>query len=322
MANQNLFSTKSSANENLTVNEAGGSAYAFSPRHMLAQYAVTGCLNQTFYATAETQLETVLELARNPEIDDEFLAKTAVYARKSGFMKDMPALLCAVLAARKSPVLEQVFPLVIDSGKMLRTFVQIVRSGAVGRKSFGSAVRRLIRQWFEKRTDAQIFNSSIGNAPSMADVIKMVHPRPKTEERRNLFAYLLGHEYQLELLPENARQFELFKAGKTETVPQVPFQFLTSLPLSRKQWTEIALNASWQTLRMNLNTFERHGVWGEGEEILPSKPLKNKLQPSKPLKYKFQPNEPPNAFQIFFEGLENEVSANQAGRKRKRNERN
>ena len=32
------------------LNEAGGSAYALPPKHALAQYAATGCLNSTFYA--------------------------------------------------------------------------------------------------------------------------------------------------------------------------------------------------------------------------------------------------------------------------------
>ena len=43
----------------------------------------------------------------------------------------------------------------IDNPRMLRTFVQIVRSGAVGRKSLGTRPRRLIRNWLAERTDEQ-----------------------------------------------------------------------------------------------------------------------------------------------------------------------
>jgi 60 kDa SS-A/Ro ribonucleoprotein len=62
MANTQLFkSTKGPLLPKTTmVNEAGGRAYALSPEQALAQYAVTGCLNTTFYADAQTQLETVL----------------------------------------------------------------------------------------------------------------------------------------------------------------------------------------------------------------------------------------------------------------------
>ena len=44
-------------------------------------------------------------------------------------------------------------------------------------------------------------------------------------------------------------------------VPDVPFQMLTSLPLTPAHWVEIARHAPWQMTRMNLNTFARHGVF-------------------------------------------------------------
>ena len=47
--------------------------------------------------------------------------------------------------------------------KMLRNFVQIMRSGAVGRKSLGSLPKRMIREWFEDADAEQIFNSRSGS---------------------------------------------------------------------------------------------------------------------------------------------------------------
>jgi 60 kDa SS-A/Ro ribonucleoprotein len=52
--------------------------------------------------------------------------------------------------------------------------------------------------------------------------------------------------------------------GKVAT-PDVPFQMLTSLPLTVKDWRQVARNASWQATRMNLNTFLRHGVFDDAE---------------------------------------------------------
>ena len=113
-----------------TVNEEMAPAYAFTPRHALAQYAATGCLNATFYASAETQLATILNLCG--QVDPEFIARTALYCRQHGAMKDTPALMCAVLSTRSPELLARIFDRVIDNGKMLRNFVQIMRSGAVG----------------------------------------------------------------------------------------------------------------------------------------------------------------------------------------------
>src|ERR1043165_9356147 len=105
-------------------------------------------------------------------------------------MKDMPALLLAVLASKDVRLLAQVFPRVVDNGKMLRNFVQIVRSGQAGRKSLGTAPKRLVREWLEAREPSAVFRASVGQAPSFADILKMVHPRPKDAEREALYGYM------------------------------------------------------------------------------------------------------------------------------------
>lgn len=242
-----------------TFNEAGGNAYSFTSKHALAQYAMTGCFNTTFYASAENQLEKVLEMSK--AVEPEFIAKLAVYSRERGFMKDMPALLCAILSVKNRDLLAKVFSRVIDNGKMLRNFVQIIRSGVVGRKSLGSMPKRLVREWFETRNEENIFRASIGQSPSFADIIKMVHPKPKDKEREAFFGYIIGRQYDETKLPELIQQYEAFKSGKSEDMPKVPFEMLTMLDLSAKNWVEIARNGSWQMTRMNLNTFARHDVF-------------------------------------------------------------
>ena len=248
-----------------TINEAGGTAYKLTPKHALAQYAATGCFNQTFYAGAGEQLEQVLELAK--QCDAEFIAQTAIYARERGFMKDMPALLVAVLSTKDKTLFERTFPRVIDNGKMLRNFVQIMRSGAVGRKSLGSLPKRAVREWFETRKAEQIFKQSVGQTPSFADVLKMVHPKPKDAEKEALYGWFIGRDVDADNLPEIVKAFEKFKAGDSAEVPNVPFQMLTALPISTKEWTQIARNAKWQMTRMNLNTFQRHGVFQDAEMV-------------------------------------------------------
>jgi len=262
MASKTLFRTSPGklAPRSNAVNEAGGAAYALEPRHALACYAATGCLSATFYASAETQLDTVLGLCA--KVEPEWLAKTAVYARERAVMKDLPALLAAALSVRSADLLRQVFPRVIDSPKMLRNFVQIVRSGAVGRKSLGTVPKRLVLRWLEERSDEQLFKGSVGNAPSLGDVLRMVHPKPATKSREALYGWLLGREVIQDDLPATVAAFERYKADPLGVeVPDVPFQMLTALPLGREEWAEIARRAPWQMTRMNLNTFQRHGVF-------------------------------------------------------------
>lgn len=259
------------------VNSHGAPAYSATARSALAQYAMTGCLRSTFYAGAEEQLTTVISLCK--EINDlEFVAKLAVEAREHGYMKDMPAFLCAYVAANDKgcKLLSKIFPRVINNGKMLCTFVQIIRSGAAGRKSFGSGIKRLIEAWLDARSDDDVFKQSIGKGkPSFADVLRMAHPKPKTASRRALYGYLSGRNkpenaYKESDLPALVREVEVFKSAKDTselTAPDVPWLLLSSLPLTERHWKQIAYRASWHTIRMNLNTFTRHGVCKDSQLV-------------------------------------------------------
>jgi 60 kDa SS-A/Ro ribonucleoprotein len=268
MANKKLFSRSVPGPlvpPTNATNEAGGAAYALSAKHALAQFAATGTLNGTFYASAEDQLETTLRLAQT--VEPEFLAKTALSTRERSFMKDMPALLAAILSKRSPVLLRRIFDRVINDGKMLRNFVQIVRSGATGRKSLGSGPKKLVQKWLERRTEEEIFKASVGNDPSLADVLKMVHPKPTTPEREAIYGYLIGRTHDVSKLPALVTAFESYKRERKGAPPDVPFAMLTALDLGPAEWTEIARNATWTQTRMNLNTFARHGVF-EDESIV------------------------------------------------------
>jgi 60 kDa SS-A/Ro ribonucleoprotein len=266
MANTQLFQTlrgvplpKADA-----VNHELAPAYAFSPRHQMAQLAATGCLNNTFYATADEQLDHVLALAR--ELEPAFVAKLAIHARQAGHMKDMPALLLALLASRDVKLLEAVFGRVADSGKMLRNFVQIVRSGVTGRKSLGSRPKKLVQHWLLGASESQLLHAAVGSTPSLADIVKMVHPKPTEAWRTAWFAWLIGKPFDEAALPPATRAFEQFKRALREhqplpPLPDVPFQMLSALELSAEHWAQIARNGSWQMVRQNLNTFARHGAF-------------------------------------------------------------
>lgn len=263
MANSLLFNVIKQffAQPTQTVNQAGGVAYALSPQQSLAQYAATGCFNGTFYADEQSQLNAVLDLAQR--VEPEFVARVALYARQN-HMKDTPALLLAVLSVVSPGLMAEIFDRVIDSPRMLRTFVQIMRSGVTGRRSLGTLPKRCIQQWLEGRSDAQILAGSVGKSPSLADIVKMVHPKPQDATRAALYAWLIGRPYEVAQLPQVVKEYLAFSANPdmfsgAET-PKVPLELLAGLNLSRRHWKQMARNLSWQGLRMNLNTLARHGA--------------------------------------------------------------
>lgn len=78
----------------------------------------------------------------------------------------MPALLLAMLAVRDVKLLDAVFGRVADSGKMLRNFVQFVRSGVTGRKSLGSRPKKLVQHWLLTVSESQLLHAAVGSTPS------------------------------------------------------------------------------------------------------------------------------------------------------------
>ncbi|AQR74542.1 RNA-binding protein [Sphingomonas sp. LM7] len=262
MANKGLFA---SAIARLmpaadTRNREGAPAYAYGPEHQLAQLAATGTLADNFYGSAETQLSDVLTAAQ--ACDPYFVAQAAVYARQSGAMKDMPALLAAYLTVADPDLSVAVFNRVIDNGRMLRNFVQIMRSGQVGRSSLGSRPKRLVQRWLEQASMPQLMAAATGKDPSLADIVRMVHPKPADASRRAFYGWLIGRPYDVAALPAEIAAFEAWKADGSLPLPAVPFEWLTAFPLTAENWAELATRIGWQALRMNLNTLARNGAFG------------------------------------------------------------
>ncbi len=273
MANKNLFA---SANALLpradAVNEAGSRAYALTPKHALSQLAATGCFNGTFYATADNQLATLLNLVEAVE-DNSFIAKLAVYSRERAFMKDMPAALLLVLAKRDRDRFRRVFGRVVDNGRVLRTLFQMLRSGQFGRKGLSYAPQRAFQHWLNEASVGTLLAASIGKAPSLRDVLRLARPTPKDNARRALFGWLTGQPEAkwapatLADLPEEVRALMAYRAAETERAQveiilngRFRWDLLADAARGPEVWKAIAVRMGAQALRMNLNTLLRHGV--------------------------------------------------------------
>ena len=97
MANKSLFQSITSVIPRATtVNEAGGPAHKYQPKHALAQMAATGTFGNVYYASAQNQLDAMRKLIDAIDVQ-QILAKLAVYPREHAYMKDKPAALLVVL---------------------------------------------------------------------------------------------------------------------------------------------------------------------------------------------------------------------------------
>lgn len=254
--------------QELTLNEAYGSAYLSNAETALVQYAFTGTMSNIFYMSSRTQINELLELCK--QCSPEFIVKVAIASRKNGYMKDTPAMLAAYLNHCDRILLSQSFDRIINNGKMLKKFVQFVRSGVTGTPGFGSVTKASIRQWLNHRNDHQLMCDNIGGkqsktgSVSLADIIKMVHPIPKSPSRSAMYAWILKGTVDKDNLPLNVLEWEEYKTNidQRKKPPKVPFEMLEGVDgLTVQDWEQITYNMSWQQLRQNLELLNRRDIF-------------------------------------------------------------
>ncbi len=262
------------------VNEAGGLAYKLEPKHALAQVAATGTFGNAFYSTAETQLDEVLKLI--DEVDDnQYLAKLALYAREKAFMKDMPAALLVALSVRDTELMHRVFDRVVDNGRVLRAVFQMIRSGQFrnkagkGRVGLSSSVQRAFQRWLNTASVGKLLSASIGNDPSLRDILRMARPTPKDNARRAMFGWLTDKSIDKWApateadLPVEVQSLIAYRNSESEEaqaliaggLDNVRWDLLSDAAKGPTVWAALARKMGPQALRMNLNTLLRHDVF-------------------------------------------------------------
>lgn len=256
--------TKSS---NLTVNNAGGVAYKLQDKLLLAKLVCTSFFGDTFYREGEAQLAEVKELCQ--KVNDSFVASAAVYARRKAGMKDTPVVLLAHLRQYNKPLYRATFNKAVTDGRILRGLVGTIKSGQFGSSNLVNADRKLIDQWLMERTPLQVWEDSIGNNPSMADVIKLAHPSSHGDlERDAVYKLIVKNEVSANL-PKEIVDYLAFKEMRDsgdksyKTLPKVGFMRLTALNLIDSDWEQLGLNMTWNQLRQNINSLEKHGVFND-----------------------------------------------------------
>jgi len=281
MANKSLFASVTNRLPRANaVNEAGGRAYKLEPKHALAQVAATGTFGNAFYSTAETQLDEVLKLI--DEVDDnQYLAKLALYAREKAFMKDMPAALLVALSVRDTELMHRVFDRVVDNGRVLRTVFQMIRSGQFknkagkGRVGLSSSVQRAFQRWLNTASVGKLLSASIGNDPSLRDILRMARPTPKDNARRAMFGWLTDKEVEKWApataadLPAEVQSLIAYRSSESEEaqalvaggLDNVRWDLLSDAAKGPTVWAALARKMGPQALRMNLNTLLRHDVF-------------------------------------------------------------
>jgi 60 kDa SS-A/Ro ribonucleoprotein len=139
-------------------------------------------------------------------------------------------------------------------------------------------LQRAFQRWLNQVSVNKLLSASIGNDPSLRDVLRMARPTPKDNARRALFGWLTDKETdkwapaaEADLPAEVQALIAYRQAESAETQAliagnlSVRWDLLADAAKGPLVWKAIARQMGPQALRMNLNTLMRHQVLGNGK---------------------------------------------------------
>jgi 60 kDa SS-A/Ro ribonucleoprotein len=194
--------------------------------------------------------------------------------------------LLVALSVRDTELMHRVFDRVVDNGRILRTVFQIIRSGRFktntakneagrGRVGLSSSLQRAFQRWLNTASVGKLLSASIGNDPSLRDILRMARPTPKDNARRAMFGWLTDKSIEKWApateadLPVEVQSLIAYRNSESEEaqaliaggLDNVRWDLLSDAAKGPKVWAALARKMGPQALRMNLNTLLRHDVF-------------------------------------------------------------
>lgn len=213
-------------------------------------------------AAVEGTAPTPVLIAAAEMVPPPHLSRCAVAAAERGHHR-IAALLLAILSRRDPSCFARVFGRVVTSGHALRAFVGAMRSGQAGRQSLGTRPKAMVRDWIDRATEAELLAASVGKDPSLADILRMVHPKPASAQRAALYRWLLGDRSDDPALPPVIRALQAFRAAPVGDPPDVPVDLLTGLKLHPAQWAAVARRLPLAEVLHRLHFLLRRGAFDD-----------------------------------------------------------
>jgi 60 kDa SS-A/Ro ribonucleoprotein len=271
-----MFQNYAEVEKPVITNRDGYPAYERPLEEQYLQTLLTNTLGNTFYADKDELLQEATEIHdKMIQTDPEFAAKALIFGRNEGFMRLQPTFGLAKLAGVRPDLFAKVFDQVILIPSDLQDFFTILKNLRNGEG--GRAVKRAAAKWLNNVSEYwAIKYSGRGRGYSLGDVVKTVHPVPKDDKQKALFAYLIGREeYDGNLLPQVTAFERLKKAETTEekiatiTEGKLPHEVVTGAVKPDKAiWNAIVHQMPVFALLRNLNTLSRAGVLEDNRQLI------------------------------------------------------
>src|SRR5439155_1478359 len=133
------------------------------------------------------------------------------------------------------------------------------------------ALQRAFQRWLNEASVNRLLAASIGNDPSLRDILRMARPTPSDNARRALFGWLTNKEVAkwapatMDDLPAEVRLLDVYRKSESAgeqasmlTGARLRWDLLADAARGSTTWKAIARQMGPQALRINLNTPRRH----------------------------------------------------------------
>ncbi len=282
-----------------TLNSGGYPTFTQNEKNRYLQLLMANTLNQQFYSTREDLLLESIECHRfvaatNPT----WMAKALIHARTEGYMRPQSILGLAILSELedKSPFYTA-FDKVIRIPSDLQDFYTILQG--LGRGHGGRAIKKTTARWLQRLTPywAMKYNGR-GRGFSLGDIVRIVRPKPSSDELDQIFFWLVYGETPEEGLPDALSHYEAAKSADTpnsrvQHIAQgrLPHEVVTgTFSMDPTLWAILVPSMPVLALLRHLATLERNEVIDEHKGFItmrlsdPDIISKAKLYPTQYLK--------------------------------------
>jgi len=172
--------------KNMRKTHEGAQAHAINP-HQELRRSVLACLlwEDQFYVDGVSIAERIKDLCKQVPADK--IKALAIEARTKQYLRHVPLLLCVALAEQgklDSDIVNQVIQRPDEMTEMLSIYWMN------GKKSIPAQMKKGIAKAFTKFDEYQLAKYNRKKAITLLDVMRLVHPKPGTEEQAGMWARL------------------------------------------------------------------------------------------------------------------------------------
>ncbi|MFK7926040.1 MAG: TROVE domain-containing protein [Bacteroidia bacterium] len=272
--------------KNKTLNHEGAEAWKMTPEMELYTAVVTSTLSKSFYEGEGNRVERIRGLIN--QVDPEFVAQLAIYAREKMHLRSIPLVLTVELAKVWSgdDLVYRLTKRVLqraDEITELLAYYQLANA-RTGQKKLARLSKQLqkgIAESFHKFDEYQFAKYNRKTEVSLKDALFLTHPKAQNEKEQILFNKIVSDELEVPYTWE----VELSRLGqqtfKNEKQKKAAF---------RNKWQELIDSGrlGYMALLRNLRNILQAGVKTEYLKIVAKRlSNENEVRRSRQLPFRF-----------------------------------